>query len=68
MAEAVQNQAQHGIISVSLHQHNIQQDGLHGIESAVAAEVLVVDDPKVNCKEDSKAASTEGAQNFCQQG
>ena len=45
-----------------LHQHYVQQNCLHGIESAISAEILVVDDPKVYCKEDCKAASREGSQ------
>ncbi len=46
----------HVTVKTSLHQHNVQQDSLHGIESAVSAEILVVDDAKVDCKEDCKAA------------
>jgi len=51
-----------------LHQHYIQQNCLHGIKSAVSAEVLVVDDPKVHCKEDCKAASREGSQSGMPEG
>ena len=39
-----------------LHQDNVQQHSLHGIEAAVATEVLVVDDTKVDGKEYSKTA------------
>lgn len=42
-----------------LHQHNVQQDSLHGIESTIPTEVLIVDDTKIDCKEDGKAAEQE---------
>lgn len=51
-------------VKAGLLQHNVKQDSLHGIESALLAEVLVFHDPTVDCKEDSKVASREGSQQF----
>lgn len=46
-----------------LHQYNVQQNSLHGIEPTIPAEFLVVDDTKVDCKETSKAAEHEVVSN-----
>ena len=39
-----------------LHEHYVQQDGLHCIESAIPTEVLVIYDTQIHCKENCKTA------------
>lgn len=64
----VQDKGHEDSIQIScsgLHKQNVQYHGLHGIEATVAAEVLVVDYPKVDCKEDRKAVGKQNSFAMC---